>query len=257
MLAFVPVFFFASEYAQIALGKSAQQAGLVPPVLLPRLRRHRPRSAGASSTGAAPSARSWSAARWPPWASPCGRARSPSSTSPSQIWYVILAGAGMGFMLDAGQHRRRQPGVAALLRRGHRHHPDGPELRGQPGARHPRHDPGDRAALPAHHVAHRPGRAPAAAADREAATLAQSPKAGEAAASRRSRTSSGSTSPTPPDPCFYVMCGDHGRCRRRRVHRPRGRTTAGPDRGRGGDDGRDVGLNPGAAGHDRSSSGEP
>ena len=28
MLVFVPVFFFASEYAQIALGKSAQQAGL-------------------------------------------------------------------------------------------------------------------------------------------------------------------------------------------------------------------------------------
>ena len=28
MLVFVPIFFFASEYAQIALGKSAQQAGL-------------------------------------------------------------------------------------------------------------------------------------------------------------------------------------------------------------------------------------
>ena len=28
MLVFIPVFFFASEYAQIALGKTAQQAGL-------------------------------------------------------------------------------------------------------------------------------------------------------------------------------------------------------------------------------------
>ena len=28
MLVFIPIFFFASEYAQIALGKSAQQAGL-------------------------------------------------------------------------------------------------------------------------------------------------------------------------------------------------------------------------------------
>ena len=80
MLTFVPVFFFSSEYAQIALGKTAQQAGLfllyfflgfvvasqVGGRILDRRGAKRPVTP---------------AARWPPWDSGCGPAKSPSSIS--------------------------------------------------------------------------------------------------------------------------------------------------------------------------------
>jgi hypothetical protein len=57
MLVFMPVFFFGSEYAQIALGKTPQRSRPSAPVLLHRLRRSRRRSAGGCSTAAGPSAR--------------------------------------------------------------------------------------------------------------------------------------------------------------------------------------------------------
>ena len=57
MLVFVPIFFFASEYAQISSGQVVHRDRAVPALLLPRIRRSRPRSAGGCSTEAAPSAR--------------------------------------------------------------------------------------------------------------------------------------------------------------------------------------------------------
>jgi MFS family permease len=74
MLVFVPVFFFASEYAQISLGRSASSASLVPSTSSSASSPPR-RSAGGCSTDAAQSGPSCSAARSPRSASGCGRAR--------------------------------------------------------------------------------------------------------------------------------------------------------------------------------------
>jgi EmrB/QacA subfamily drug resistance transporter len=98
MLVFVPVFFFASEYAQIALGKSAQQAGLyllyffagfvvtsqIGGRILDRRGAKRPVVVGCALA----------AVGFFLWA---GKATDLNFSS--QIWPVILAGAGMGFML--------------------------------------------------------------------------------------------------------------------------------------------------------------
>jgi MFS family permease len=76
MMAFIPVFFFASEYAQISLGKSASQAGLfllyffLGFVVAAQI-------GGASWTGKEPSGRSSWAARWPQWDSVSGPRRRP------------------------------------------------------------------------------------------------------------------------------------------------------------------------------------
>ena len=50
MLVFIPVFFFASEYAQIALGKTASQAGLYPARTSSSASSSRRRSAAGCST---------------------------------------------------------------------------------------------------------------------------------------------------------------------------------------------------------------
>jgi MFS family permease len=98
MLVFVPVFFFASEYAQIALGKSASQAGLyllyfflgfvvtsqIGGRILDRRGAKRPVVVGCALA----------AVGFALWA---GKVTQLSFSS--QEWYVILAGAGMGFML--------------------------------------------------------------------------------------------------------------------------------------------------------------
>ena len=98
-----------------------------------------------------------------------------------------------------GQHRRDQPGLPVLLRRGHRHHPDRPELRRQPRVRHPRHDPDHRFPVQDHLLAHRPG---PARTGRLGARLRRLPscRAGTAT-SPRSRRSSAPTSPAPPGRC--------------------------------------------------------
>ena len=98
MLAFVPVFFFASEYAQISLGKSASKPGSSCSTSS-SASSSPPRSAAGCSTRAGPNDR---------WCSACilaavgfylwaGKVTSLSFNK--QEWYVILAGAGMGFML--------------------------------------------------------------------------------------------------------------------------------------------------------------
>jgi EmrB/QacA subfamily drug resistance transporter len=98
MLVFIPVFFFASEYAQIALGKSASQAGLyllyfflgfataaqVGGRMLDRVGARRPVVLGCAL----------SAVGFGLWASQVTKL-----SFGSQIWFVIIAGAGMGLML--------------------------------------------------------------------------------------------------------------------------------------------------------------
>jgi EmrB/QacA subfamily drug resistance transporter len=98
MLVFVPVFFFASEYAQIALGKDASQAGLyllffflgfatfaqIGGRMLDRVGAKRPVVLGCAL----------SAVGFALWAS-----KVTQLSFGSQIWYVVMAGAGMGLML--------------------------------------------------------------------------------------------------------------------------------------------------------------
>jgi MFS family permease len=98
MLVFVPVFFFASEYAQTALGKPAQQAGLyllyfflgfavtsqIGGRILDRRGAKRPVVVGCALA----------AVGFALWA---GKVTQLNFSN--QVWTVILAGAGMGFML--------------------------------------------------------------------------------------------------------------------------------------------------------------
>ena len=98
MLVFIPIFFFASEYAQIALGKSAQQAGLyllyfflgfvvtsqIGGRILDRRGAKRPVVIGCAVA----------AVGFALWA---GKVTQLDFSN--QVWPVILSGAGMGFML--------------------------------------------------------------------------------------------------------------------------------------------------------------
>jgi EmrB/QacA subfamily drug resistance transporter len=98
MLAFVPLFFFASEYAEIALGESASQTGLyilyfflgfagasqIGGRMLDRTGAKRPVVLGCAVA----------AVGFYLWAG-----RVTELTLSSQIWFIILAGAGMGLML--------------------------------------------------------------------------------------------------------------------------------------------------------------
>ena len=98
MLTFIPLFFFSSEYAQIALGKTAQQAGLyllyfflgfvVASQLGGRILDRR----GAKFPVVAGCA--VAAVGYGLWAS-----KMPGLDFSNQVVYVIIAGAGMGFML--------------------------------------------------------------------------------------------------------------------------------------------------------------
>jgi EmrB/QacA subfamily drug resistance transporter len=98
MLVFIPVFFFASEYAQIALGETAQQTGLVllyffigfvvAAQIGGRILDHR----GAKPTVVVGCA--LAAVGFALWAGKLVELK-----LSSQVDYIILAGAGMGFML--------------------------------------------------------------------------------------------------------------------------------------------------------------
>ena len=98
MMAFVPVFFFASEYAQISLAEPASKASLYAAVLLHRVRRGRPdRWTNARSDGAKRPVVLGSvlaAVAFGLWAE-----RVSHLAIGQQIWCIILAGAGMGLML--------------------------------------------------------------------------------------------------------------------------------------------------------------
>jgi EmrB/QacA subfamily drug resistance transporter len=98
MLAFVPVFFFASEYAQISLGKSASEAGLfllyffIGFVIAAQIGGRMLDQGGAKRPVVLGCI--LAAVGFYLWA---GKVTSLSFNK--QEWYVILAGAGMGFML--------------------------------------------------------------------------------------------------------------------------------------------------------------
>jgi len=98
MLAFVPVFFFASEYAQISLGESASAAGLyllyffIGFVIAAQIGGRQLDKRGAK--GPVVLGCILAAVGFYLWAGEVTSLR-----FGSQEWYVILAGAGMGFML--------------------------------------------------------------------------------------------------------------------------------------------------------------
>ena len=133
-LVFIPVFFFASEYAQISLGKSASAASLVLLYfflgfvaaaqiggrMLDRVGAKRPVVLGCALAAVG----FWLWAR--------------------KVTGLDSGDAGLvhhprrrrhGLHARPGQHRRGQPRLAALLRRGDRHHPDRAELRREPRPR--------------------------------------------------------------------------------------------------------------------------
>ena len=117
----------------------------------------------------------------------------------------------MGFMLTPASTDAVNRASRLVLRGSHGHHPDGPQLRGQPGSGHPWHGAGltncgrrVTSSLIAKGVRCRTGD------DSRRPTNRASPRA-RAAARRPSRTSFASTSPTPSRTVFYIMAGDHGR----------------------------------------------
>ena len=178
MLAFIPIFFFASEYAQISLGKSASEAGLyllyfflgfvvaaqIGGRMLDRGGAKRPVVLGCVLA----------AVGFALWGD-----RVTGLDFDAQQWYVILAGAGMGFMLgpastDAvNRASRLSYGEATAITQTVRNYAGSPRPSSPrdypPAGRRPR-----RHAPPSHREAGRP---------------------------RRSPTSPGSTSPTPSAPC--------------------------------------------------------
>ena len=140
MMAFIPVFFFASIYGQIALAEKATTASLlilyfflgfvvcaqIGGRMLDRIGAKRPVVLGCALA----------AVGFALWA---GKATDLHAGRPGDLHHH---GRGRhGAHARPGQHRRDQPGLPVLLRRGHRHHPDGPQLRRQPRVRHPGHAP--------------------------------------------------------------------------------------------------------------------
>ena len=140
-MVFVPIFFFASEYGQIALGQSATKASLHAAGLLRRLRRRSP----ARRPDARPD-RGTAAGR-PRLRARCGRPAPLGNPRdhPVRRPPVDVHRAGRrrhGTAARPGQHRRAQPRTVHRLRPGDRHHPDGAQLRCQPRSRCARQRPG-------------------------------------------------------------------------------------------------------------------
>ena len=99
MMAFIPVFFFASTYGQIALAEKATDVQPAHLVLLPRVRGLRADRRPDAGPDRGQAAGGRSAAPWPRSGSPCGPGRRPTCTPGSQMIYIVMAGAGMGLML--------------------------------------------------------------------------------------------------------------------------------------------------------------
>ena len=140
MVAFIPVFFFASMYAQIALGNSVSEAGLY---LLDVLRRVRggvaDRRAHARQRRRQAPGRARLRGRGGRLRAVGQRAHRPRLRRP-----VVLhrhRGRGHGPDARARQHRRDQPRAARQLRRGVGRHADGAQLRRQPRHGRARHHP--------------------------------------------------------------------------------------------------------------------
>ena len=146
MIPFVPLFFFASMYAQISLGESASETGLYLLIffagfatasqwggkMLDRIGARRPVVLGCAVA----------AVGFYLW----GDSLTELSVG-DQWYYIVLAGAGVGLVLspantDALNRVPRRP-----LRRGDRDHPDGAQLRLQPRAGRARLGPDPREPL--------------------------------------------------------------------------------------------------------------
>ena len=193
MLVFIPVFFFASEYAQIALGKTPSNAGVyilyffigfviaaqIGGRMLDRIGAKRPVVLGCAI----------SAVGFYLWA---GKVTGLDFNT--QQWYIIIAGAGMGMMLGPASTDAVNRASRLSYGEASGHHADGPQLRRQPGSRDPRLDPRLAAALAHHHLADASGSDERAGARRARRASPNSPRA-PAGAPRRFPTSSGSTSP--------------------------------------------------------------
>ena len=157
-MAFIPVFFFASTYGQIALGQKATTSSLailyffigfvvfaqIGGRMLDRAGAKRPVVLGCviATIGFAL------------WAG-----KVTDLNAGSQTLYIIIAGAGMGLMLGQSNTDAINRASRLLLRRGDRHHPDRAQLRRQPRLRHPRHDSHQPLPVRDHLLAHQPGSA--------------------------------------------------------------------------------------------------
>ena len=143
MIPFVPLFFFASMYAQISLGESASETGLYLLIFFAGF-------AVASQyggkildrVGARPSVVlgcAVAAVGFYLWA------QSLTDLSVSEQWYyIVIAGAGVGLVLSPANTDALNRVAERALRRGDRDHPDGAELRLQPRAGGARLDPDPR-----------------------------------------------------------------------------------------------------------------
>ena len=197
-MAFIPVFFFASTYGQISLGEKATDASLlilyfflgfviaaqIGGRMLDRAGARRPVVLGCVLA----------AVGFFVWA---GKVTGLHVGLPSDLDHRVRRGHGTH--ARTGQHRCDQPRLPALLRRGHRHHPDRPQLRREPRVRHPRHGPDLRFPVQHHQLAHRPGRARPSGVSRGG--RAPPNCKGATATSPPSRSSSGPTSPPRPRTC--------------------------------------------------------
>ena len=156
MMAFIPVFFFAALYGQIALAEKATTSSLL--ILyfflgLRGLRADRRPDAGPDRGQAARGARLGASGRRVRAVGQPGHR--PACRRPGDLH---RHGRGRdGAYAGPGQHRRDQPGVPVLLRRGHRHHPDRPQLRRQPRLRHLGHPADHPVPVRDHLLADRPG----------------------------------------------------------------------------------------------------
>ena len=206
MIPFVPLFFFASMYAQISLGESASETGLYLLIFF----------AGFADRLAV------------------GRQDPRPASGPGRRWSLGCAVAAVGFYLWAplaarplgqlavvlhrprrgrrrprpqpGQHRRAQPGAGEPLRRGDRDHPDGAQLRLQPRPRRARHGPDPRRTSRTWRRPSAPRACPRRSADEIADSISQGSAASceglaDSAGARRQPSSSRpsrTTSPSPP-----------------------------------------------------------
>ncbi len=158
MMAFIPVFFFASTYGQISLALKPTDSSLlilyffIGFVIFAQVGgRMLDRDRGQAAGGRRQRARRGRLL-------PVGGQGDLAAAGLADDLHHHGRG-GHGAHAGAGQHRRDQPGLTAVLRRGHRHHPDRPQLRRQPRFRHPRH--GAAVGVPLQHLqlADRPARA--------------------------------------------------------------------------------------------------
>ena len=139
-IVFVPFFFFGSVYAQVALGKNSSQAGeyilwfFIGFVIMAQVGGRM-----LDRRGARPSIVIGGALGAVGFFLLAGKLTDLSLGA--QSLYIAIAGGGLGLMLGPGEHRRGQPSPEHELQRGHRHHPDRPQLRREPRPGGARRDP--------------------------------------------------------------------------------------------------------------------